>query len=236
MRNHSQKILIIDLDKANRNSPESKNRFMKMMEVIMKKMKNEHRLDVPDFISIGIYTAIYFVLVTIATFSSGILFAGFAYVLLPALAALISGCVYMLMVAKVPKFGAITIMGIVMGLFFFASGHFILSFGANIVCGILADIICKIGKYKNKMLILLSYIVFSFGLTGPVLPLWFMKDAYVANLIERGKDAGYIDAMFASINMGTFGICCIAILICAIIGGIFGQRMMKKHFQKAGII
>ena len=63
-----------------------------------------------------------------------------------------------------------------------------------------------------------------------------MKDAYVANLIERGKDAGYIDAMFASINMGTFGICCIAILICAIIGGIFGQRMMKKHFQKAGII
>lgn len=142
----------------------------------------------------------------------------------------------MLMVAKVPKFGAITIMGIVMGLFFFASGHFILSFGANIVCGILADIICKIGKYKNKMLILLSYIVFSFGLTGPVLPLWFMKDAYVANLIERGKDAGYIDAMFASINMGTFGICCIAILICAIIGGIFGQRMMKKHFQKAGII
>lgn len=202
----------------------------------MKKMKNENRLDVPDFISIGIYTAIYFVLVTIATFSSGILFAGFAYVLLPALAALISGCVYMLMVAKVPKFGAITIMGIVMGLFFFASGHFILSFGANIVCGILADIICKIGKYKNKMLILLSYIVFSFGLTGPVLPLWFMKDAYVANLIERGKDTGYIDAMFASINMGTFGICCIAILICAIIGGIFGQRMMKKHFQKAGII
>lgn len=202
----------------------------------MKKMNNANRLDVPDFISIGIYTAIYFVLVTIATFSSGILFAGFAYVLLPTLAALISGCVYMLMVAKVPKFGAITIMGIVMGLFFFASGHFILSFGANIVCGVLADIICKIGKYKNKMLILLSYIVFSFGLTGPVLPMWFMKDAYVANLIERGKDAAYIDAMFASINMGTFGICCIAILICAIIGGIFGQRMMKKHFQKAGII
>lgn len=201
----------------------------------MKKGNNGERLGIPDFISIGVYTAIYFVLVTIATFSSGFLFAGLSYVLLPALAALISGCVYMLMAAKVPKFGGITVMGVVMGLFFFASGHFLLSFAANIVCGILADLICKAGKYKNKMLILFSYIVFSFGLTGPVLPMWFMKDAYVANLVERGKDAAYIDSMFAQINLGTFGICCAAILICAILGGLFGQQMMKKHFQKAGI-
>ena len=91
------------------------------------------------------------------------------------------------------------------------------------------------GKYKSKALLLVSYVVFSYGLTGPILPLWFMKDAYVASLQARGKDAAYIDGVFVNINTGTFFISMIAILVCAVLGGWFGQRMMKKHFIKAGI-
>lgn len=127
-------------------------------------------------------------------------------------------------------------MGLVMGLFFFVSGHFVLSFASNIVCGIAADLVARAGKYKSKKGLLLSYIIFSYGLTGPVLPLWFMKSAYVANLEGRGKDAAYIDALFANINMTTFVICLVAILVCAVLGGLFGQKMLKKHFVKAGIV
>ena len=199
-------------------------------------MDNSKKLTIPDLITIGVFTALYFVVVTIATFGSALLIPGFSNVLLPAISALLSGCVYMLMVAKVQKFGGITVMGLVMGLFFFASGHFVLSFAANVVCGIAADLIAKIGEYKNKRNILISYIVFSYGLTGPVLPLWFMKDAYVANLEGRGKDAAYIEGVFANINMATFVIAMIAILVCAVIGGLFGERMMKKHFRKAGVV
>ena len=199
-------------------------------------MNNSKKLTIPDLITIGVFTALYFVVVTIATFGSALLIPGFSNVLLPAISALLSGCVYMLMVAKVQKFGGITVMGLVMGLFFFASGHFVLSFAANVVCGIAADLIAKIGEYKNKRNILISYIVFSYGLTGPVLPLWFMKDAYVANLEGRGKDAAYIEGVFANINMATFVIAMIAILVCAVIGGLFGERMMKKHFRKAGVV
>lgn len=195
-----------------------------------------HKLNIPDLISIGVFTAIYFVLVTIATFASAAIIPGFSNVILPAAAALISGCVYMLMAAKLQKFGGITVMGLVMGLFFFVSGHFVLSFAANIVCGIAADLVARAGKYKSKKGLLLSYIIFSYGLTGPVLPLWFMKSAYVANLEGRGKDAAYIDALFANINMTTFVICLVAILVCAVLGGLFGQKMLKKHFVKAGIV
>ena len=98
-----------------------------------------------------------------------------------------------------------------------------------------ADLIARAGKYKSKALLLVSYVVFSYGLTGPILPLWFMKDAYVASLQARGKDAAYIDGVFVNINTGTFFISMIAILVCAVLGGWFGQRMMKKHFIKAGI-
>lgn len=199
-------------------------------------MKHTNKLTVPDLISTGVFTALYFVLVAVATFSSVVIFPGFNNVVLPAFCALISGSVYMLLVAKVQKFGAISIMGIVMGLFFMTSGHFFVSFAANIVMGIVADFVAKAGDYKSKKGILASYVLFSYGLFGPVLPMWFMKDAYVANLEARGKDASYISELFANMNHATFAIAVAATLVCALIGGWFGQRMIKKHFVKAGIV
>ena len=196
---------------------------------------NSKKLTIPDLISVGVFTAIYFVLVTIATFSCALL-PGVGNILLPAVAALISGSVYMLLAAKLQKFGGISIMGLVMGLFFFMSGHFVLAFAANIVCGVLADGGASRSQYRSKKVLLASYVIFSYGLTGPILPLWFMKDAYVAALQARGKDAAYIDALFAPINTGTFIVCLMSILVCAVIGGLFGQKMIKKHFAKAGIV
>lgn len=199
-------------------------------------MNKTNKLTAPDLISIGVFTALYFVLVTIATFGSAAIFPGFNNVVLPAICALISGCVYMLLTAKLQKFGGISVMGIVMGLFFMTSGHFIISFAANIVMGIVADLVAKASNYKSKKGLLLSYVLFSYGLFGPVIPMWFMKDAYVANLEARGKDAAYIESLFANINMTTFVIAVIATLVCALLGGWFGQKMIKKHFEKAGIV
>ena len=199
-------------------------------------MKTTNKLTVPDLISIGVFTALYFVLVTIATFGSAAIAPGFNNVILPAVCALISGCVYMLLAAKLQKFGGISVMGIVMGLFFMTSGHFIISFAANIVMGIVADSVARAGNYKSKKGLLLSYVLFSYGLFGPIIPMWFMKDAYVANLEARGKDAAYIADLFANINMTTFVIAVAATLVCALVGGWFGQKMVKKHFVKAGIV
>lgn len=95
-------------------------------------------LSIPDLTTIGVFTAIYFVLVAVCTFASAIIFAGFGSILLPALCALVAGCVYMLLVARLGKFGGITVMGLVMGLFFLVSGHFVLAFLANIVCAVAA--------------------------------------------------------------------------------------------------
>lgn len=199
-------------------------------------MKTTNKLTVPDLISIGVFTALYFVLVTIATFGSAAIAPGFNNVILPAVCALISGCVYMLLAAKLQKFGGIAVMGIVMGLFFMTSGHFIISFAANIVMGIVADFVARVSSYKSKKGLLLSYVLFSYGLFGPIIPMWFMKDAYVANLEARGKDAAYIADLFANINMTTFVIAVAATLVCALVGGWFGQKMVKKHFVKAGIV
>ncbi len=52
--------------------------------------------------------------------------------------------------------------------------------------------VAKSGHYKQKWTNLLSYIIFSFGNLGPIILMWFMRDAYEANLLAHGKSAEYI--------------------------------------------
>lgn len=68
----------------------------------------------------------------------------------PAFTALVGGSVYMILVAKVPRFGAITTIGLVIALFFLGTKHGAGSFLPGIICGLLADGVAHLGKYKDK--------------------------------------------------------------------------------------
>ncbi|HIZ96879.1 MAG TPA: MptD family putative ECF transporter S component [Candidatus Ligilactobacillus excrementavium] len=199
-------------------------------------MNKNKIIHIPDLISIGIYSALYFILVGVAEMLVVVIVPGYSYSYSPAMSALMTGAVFMLMVAKVPKFGAITIMGSVLGLFFFLSGLFPFALVPSVVAAVLADVIAYIFKYKSKIGLLLSYVIFSFNTTGPIIQLLFSPDSYVANLKERGKDASYIQNLFESISNYTGALAFVSLIIAAIIGGLFGQKMLKKHFIKAGIV
>lgn len=198
-------------------------------------MKNTN-LKTKDLITIGIFTALYFVCVGLGTLLTNLILPGVSSVFIPGIVGLISGPIYMLLCQKVPKFGAISVMGTIMGLFFLISGHFALSFIPYIFCGVLADVLQTIvGKGRSKILQLTSYVVFTFGCTGPVLPLWFMKEAYVASLVNRGKDAAYIQNVFAQITSVTFYICIAATIIGSLVGAMIGVRVIQKHFARKSL-
>lgn len=201
--------------------------------MLQSKKKN---IQMKDLISIGVYTAIYFIICAISAALTVFIIPGYSYAFIPVLSALLSGTIYMLMVAKVPKFGAISIMGSIMGIFFFIIGRFPGATIIAIVISILADLIAFGFKYRNKLGILLSYIVFSFSLIGPVVPMLFFPTFYMEQLIEQGRDMNYIEGVFSSVSEYTMIILTILIIVLSIVGGIFGQRMMKKHFEKAGIV
>lgn len=189
-----------------------------------------------DLISIGIYTAIYFGLVAIAAMIMVLIIPGYSYSYIPVLAALLTGTIFMLMVAKVPKFGAITIMGSVMGVFFFLSGLFPLAIIPSVLFALLADGIAYAFKYKSRKGLLFSYVVFSFNPVGPVYQLLFSEDTYINDLAELGRDVSYIENVFSTITNYTTLVVVVLLILAAVIGGVFGQRMMKKHFEKAGIV
>ncbi|MBO0469418.1 MptD family putative ECF transporter S component [Enterococcus sp. DIV0242_7C1] len=190
------------------------------------------KLKIQDFISIGIYTAIYFLIVSIALAILTFTIPTFNNVLIPSATALFAGIVYLLVIQRIPRFGAITIMGSVMGLFFLISGHFPLSFLPSIICAVAADLLQYKTRLPQKARTVISYTVFSFGLMGPVLPLWFMKNAYIDALIARGKDSVYIEKVFTPITTGMFYFCTIAVIVCSVLGILIGQKIYVKHFDK----
>ena len=77
----------------------------------------------------------------------------------PAFTALVGGSVYMILVAKVPRFGAITTIGLVMALFFLGTKHGAGAFLPGIICGLLADGVASLGKYKDQTKNLLSFLI-----------------------------------------------------------------------------
>ncbi len=189
------------------------------------------KLKVQDLIAVGIYTAIYFLLMSVCLLILRFVIPGFHNLFIPAVTALFSGIIYLILLNKVPKFGAITIMGTVVGLFFLISGHFPLAFLPNMICALAADLFQYKTKLKGNVRVLASYIVFSFGLMGPILPLWFMKNAYIDSLVARGKDETYIAGVFAHTSNLMLGLCALAVLIGAVAGLGIGSRLMEKHFQ-----
>jgi energy-coupling factor transport system substrate-specific component len=204
------------------------------MSVVSRKKRNN--IQIKDLVSVGVYTALYFIMVAISALLVVFIIPGYSYVFIPVISALLSGTIFMLMVAKVPRFGAITIMGSIMGIFFFIMGRFP---GALFICigiALIADGIAYAVRYKSKKGLLLSYLIFSFSTIGPVVPMFVFPNLYIDQLVEIGRDASYIESAFANISQNTFLILVAGIIIAAIIGGLFGQSMMKKHFEKAGIV
>lgn len=195
---------------------------------------NRDTLSVKDAILIGAYAAVYFIVMGVGTLLSVLIFRNPNMATAPHFTALLAGPVYYILVRKVPKFGAITVVGIVIALFFTLSGHFMISFIPSLLFGVLADVIARFGHYKHRIAIALSYVVFVFGNLGPIYLMWFVADAYRTQLALKGKSAEYIDRVMVPLSMETVVLYCGGLVVCGLLGALLGQWMERRHLQRIG--
>lgn len=112
--------------------------------------RKNNSIQIKDLVSVGVYTALYFIIVAISALLVVFIIPGYSYVFIPIISSLLSGTIFMLMIAKVPRFGAITIMGSIMGVFFFIMGRFPGALFICIVIALIADGIAYVVRYKSK--------------------------------------------------------------------------------------
>ncbi|EIQ82584.1 UNVERIFIED_CONTAM: MptD family putative ECF transporter S component [Streptococcus canis] len=194
------------------------------------------QLRIKDIMTTGAFAALYFICVGMGTLI-GIFFDHSGNMLYaPAFAALLGGTVYFLLIAKLQKFGPVTLLGLIMGGFFFLSGHFFAAMFPSIVFGFLADVIASLGKYKSRVFNNLSYLVFAFVNSGPILLMWLLKDAYVESLLARGKDMAYVNRVMYDFSLSHVTWFVGTVLVGALLGSAFAHYLLRKHFAKSGLL
>ena len=194
-------------------------------------MKNKKKLKGKDLINIGIYAAIYCVIMT------AVAMLGFIPIMMPLLCVIVpifGGIPYMLFLTKVDKFGMITIYAMIVGLFLWITGMGYWPFIFGIICGGITDLIVKSGNYKSSKKNILSCGVFNLIIFGNFVPMFMNIEAYFSTRQSFGQE--YITKMtdiFA--NSWLIPLLIAACVVCGWIGGVFGKSLLKKHFEKAGI-
>ena len=193
-----------------------------------------NKLTAKDFITIGIFTAIWFVV----EFACGMLgyihpYVVAAYVvLLP----LVGSIPMMLFYTKIEKFGMISIMSVLIAIIMFVTGMGYLGAPLIILAGVAADLIAKSGEYKSFKKTVLSYAVFCLWICANYFPVVITADSYRQGLLEGGYSAEYCDNLFRAINYKTIAILLVICFVFGCIGAFIGKAVVKKHFEKAGIV
>lgn len=100
--------------------------------------------------------------------------------------------------------------------------------------GLAADLILRIGNYQSFKVTLFSYAVFCLGMMGCPAPLWIAGQSYWDNIYDSMGEQ-YANTLMSMMPWwmmyAGFGI----LFIGGICGALLGRKMLKKHFQRAGI-
>ena len=198
-------------------------------------MKNENKLLTKDYIYIGVFSLIYFV---IAFVIGGIAqMTPVTFPFMPMIVALFAGSVFMLYIAKIPKRGSLTILGILAGILLFVTGMFWMMSVFFIVFGFIADFICQTGNFKSFIRNLLAYCVFSLSPMGAYISMTIIPEQFDEFINKKGDVSSFEGVINAiRINWWVIPLMILGTIICAIIGGFIGKKLLKKHFEKVGII
>ena len=194
---------------------------------------NKKGLTVKDLVTVGIFSALFLVFALVG----GIFFAPNPVLTfyMPVGSALLCGPVYLLMLAKVQKHWAASILGALLCIVWFVTGmHWAMALG-YLVMGIIADLIAGTGGYKSKKINSLSYILLSLGGTASYLVFFSDPDGWATTMLGNGTEQSYIDTMRSTGTTWILVIMLVGTVISAAISAFVGCKMLKKQFEKAGI-
>ena len=126
----------------------------------MSKQETGNKLNGRDFINIGIYAAIYFVIV-MALAMTGLI--PIFLILLSSMVGIIGGIPFMLFLTKVKKPGMIIIMSLIMGILMFLTGMTWVPIPFSIVTGLLQNSFIGMVGIRVCVLLFLQLEYFLFG-------------------------------------------------------------------------
>lgn len=200
------------------------------MEVKKRRTKNNEKMNVRDYITAAIMYVLMFLVYAGVGAPIGMTVAGSLFVF--AACAVVWGTIFMLLFTKVNKKGVVLLFGLIwaaMQLMSFWGVAIVIAIGA-VIAELLWD---KLDRRKFSTMLLCFTVQVIFLYLGMTLPLILMKDMYLAAV------SAYADLYSTVFNMligPMFFVGLAATVVGCIVGAFLGKLLLKKHFEKAGIV
>lgn len=197
-------------------------------------ISQNRKLTGKDVIAIGIYSAIYFVM-NFAAMITG--FIPLFWILLAGTAAILTSIPFLLMAVKVPKPGAVLIMGFITAFLYFITGQFtVLILITMLIACILSETYRYITKYALKFRnLVVAFILFSYGMVGSPLALFVYRESFLAQISET-MSRKYVVAISSYITTPMLILLLVSPIVGGLLGALIAKGIFKKHFEKAGIV
>lgn len=194
-------------------------------------MAETNRLNGKDLINVGVYTAITMIIM----FAVGSLNAfPPVYPALMVIWPLVCAIPMMLYYTKIKKFGMLTLTGIIIGAFFFLMGYMWVALVVMGAAGFVGDLVLRFGGYQRFSAHALSYAVYCLGMIAGPLLLWFAGATYWGQ-IEKSMGAEYVSALQQFMPSWMLYVSIPLLFLSGLVGAFLGRKMLRKHFQRAGI-
>lgn len=195
-------------------------------------MEASKKLTVRDLIHIGVYSTLYLVVFFMCSLLS---IVPVLYPFIPVAAGILCGIPFMMFMTKVNKPGMIFIMLIIMGMVAFLLGYTWIPIVTAIVFGFLAELILKVGGYKKFSTVSLAYATASVWAVGIIMPMWVLASTYVEFVRENMGDQ-YTDSLLHYMPWWMGFVFVGLYFVFGLVGAFVGRKMLKKHFERAGIV
>lgn len=192
----------------------------------------DQRLKTKDLVTIGVFAAIYFV----GMFALGMMgMIPILFLVWPFVNGMIMGVPIMLFMAKVPKRWALFILGMIAPTIMFVMGHTYIVLVHGLVLMLIADLVRQQGECRSFKLNTLANGIFSMWACGSLMQMLLLKDQYVEMSIKMMGEE-YVAALERLITWPHMALVYLGAFVGGILGGFLGRKMLKKHFEKAGIV
>lgn len=191
-----------------------------------------NKLALKDLINIGIFSVIYFVGLFVIGAPLG--FLVITYLAFPFTISLILGIAVMFLLAKVQKPFGLFIFAAIPGCLMTLMGHTPVVAIHSLIVAALAEIVRKVLGYNTAKGSIVGYSIMSLWLCGAFWQIFLLKDQYFA-LTEKMFGADYAREL-TNLPWWIMPILYVTTFLGGLLGGLLGKKVLKKHFEKAGLL
>lgn len=183
-----------------------------------------------DWISVGVYAVLYIVLI----YACGMLgYVPFIYPFCGFLYGIVCQTPVLLLALKVRHLGALTVLGLLTGA--------IAGFGmpvmilVGLAVGFVADLVALSGRYVGRIQLVLACGVFNLMFYSGYAMFFFNRNSTMA-MIAKSYGQDYVDQVSTLLPQWYAYVMPVGLFVAGCVGALIALRLMRKHFERAGLV